>query len=221
MIKYLSRRQQNGITLIELIVAIAGGLIIFGLILGILIRTSAATDASILKATMRQEGRLITDTVVKSLKQFFPVSELAQAAPTGVTHFAENQMQFRSLHMAKESQPLQYLITNRRDAKTQLNRVMMERAPLAQKAASPSPESEAREQALGILGLGVGDVESEVRFQYASTFEMLSPQWVVALKPGTVPRVVEITVIIRDATDRLEPVTITTSLALPSSKEQL
>ncbi len=221
MIKHLSRRQQNGITLIELIVAIAAGLIIFGLILGILIRTSAATDANILKATMRQEGRLITATIVKSLKQFFPVSELAQAAPTGVMHFAENQMQFLSLHMAKESQPVQYLITNGRDAKTQLNRVMMERAPLAQKAASPSPETQAREQALGILGLGVGNVKSEVRFRYASTFEMLSPQWVVVLKPGAVPRVVEITVIIRDAADRLEPMTITTSLALPSSKEQL
>ncbi len=221
MIKYLSRRQQNGITLIELIVAIAGGLIIFGLILGILIRTTAATDANILKATMRQEGRLITNTIAKSLKQFLPSGELAQAAPTGATHFAENQMQFRSLHMAKESQPLQYLITNRRDAKTQLNRVMMESTLLGQSVASPSPESETSEQALGVLGLGVGDVESEVRFRYASAFEMLSPQWVVALKPGAVPRVVEITVIIRDATDRVEPVTITTSLALPSSKEQL
>ncbi len=218
MIKHLSRRQQNGITLIELIVAIAAGLIIFGLILGILIRTSAATDANILKATMRQEGRLITNIIVKSLKQFFPMSELAQAAPTGVTHFAENQMQFLSLHMAKQSQPVQYLITNGRDAKTQLNRVMMERTPLAQKVASPSPETETREQA---LGLGVGNVKSEVRFRYASTFEMLSPQWVVALKPGAIPRVVEITVIIRDATDRVESVAITTSLALPSSKEQL
>ena len=216
MIKQLQRRQQNGITLIELIVAIAAGVMIFSVILAILIRTSAATDASILKATMRQEGRLITDTIVKSLKHCLPATELAPESG-GATHFAENQMQFLSLHMAKESQPVQCLIINGQDAKTQLNRVMMKTTPLAGHSASPPPETETREQALGVGGV---NIESQVHFRYASSFKTLSPQWVAALKPGRTPRVVEITVIIRDTEQRIEPITITTSLALLSSRGQ-
>jgi hypothetical protein len=216
MIKQLQRGQQRGITLIELIVAIAAGVMIFGVILAILIRTSEATDASILKATMRQEGRLITDTIVKSLKQCFPATELGQSEPSGTTHFAENQMQFLSLHMAKESQPVQCLITNGQDAKTQLTRVMMKTTPLTGPADFPTSETEVREQTLGVGGT---NIEGQVHFRYASSFKTLSPQWVAALKPGRIPRVVEITVIIRDAEQRVEPVTHTTSLALLSSRE--
>jgi hypothetical protein len=218
MIRNRCSRTQNGITLIELIIAIAGGLIIFGLVLAILIRTSAATDADIHKATMQQEARLIANTIVKALKQFCPESELGQAGPTPVTHFAENQMQFLSLHGAKENQPLLLLIANGRDPKTNLKRVIMRRTVLGQKPLSGSAE---REPGVQTLGIGTGDVESEVQLRYAGSFEMLAPQWVASLEAGAIPRVVEITIITRDAAQRLQPVTITTSLALPSSEERL
>lgn len=218
MIEHVSRRARNGITLIELIVAMAAGLILFGLVIGILIRTSAATNATVLKESMRQEARLITDAIVKSLKQILPAGELAQGAAAGVTHFAENQMQFLSLYAATESQPVQYVIANGQDATTQLNHVVMKSTPIIQEPSAPVAETETGEQVLGIRG---ENLESEVRFLYASTFDMLSPQWTVSLEPGMIPRVVEITVIVSDPAERVAAVTVTTSLALPSSKEQL
>ena len=174
--------RRRGMTLVEVLVVVAVGLLVVGLIVEALIVTNRAADKLTLREGMRQEALLIAQSVEKLTRFRVAPDELAPGAAAGVSEqYSPAELRLCSpVYGGDKERIFQTVSSAGGDEKVQC--VTMRPAGSTEPGKAPAKR----------LGASSERFRSDIAFRYASQFEGLEPVW--SDQATTAPKLIEYTV---------------------------
>ncbi|GAB4321551.1 MAG: hypothetical protein Kow0059_16200 [Candidatus Sumerlaeia bacterium] len=199
-----SSAQHRAMTTAELTMAMAIGVVLLGLLLGLFISTQKASDRIILREQMFQEAMVIDDKLAALLRRAVP-DERLEVPNLPASRFTAWQIEF----YATGEQLQRWTIRPERQG-TEAQGPMYAAAASAPATGGGVGQPEAPRP----LGLGLGKFNTSIQFAYAEQYEGLAPRWNdSADRP---PRVIRYTITVQDRQDRAAPVVISSALCWPA-----
>ncbi len=193
----LQHRTCSGLTLIELMIVLVAGILVFGLILEIFITTNTATKRENIQATMVMEARLIALQVDNALNAFsYQIS-----TPVSQSEFLDERIAFPRLDFINDHAPLISVIETR-----EVNgrkRIVMVDTPLEATDAQQSPEK--------IPGLNDSLISTSIEFSYAEEMKGIEPVWQDSLSADMTPLLVGYQITINDLQGIAKPLQISSA----------
>lgn len=206
----LPSNRRHGMTLIEMLVSMAIGLVIFGLVLGIYLRMNATTAQALANETMWMEGRSIVQAIDQALRSRVAPSELDLAAGIPGESLTADEATFLVSDATYGADIWRVTIANREiDIEEGKQWRVVIRRELMQAVGADPVGSES------VLGLYKEKTATRVRFFHAYGFASeFEPDWTRETRPGVAPRLIQYVVSVKDEKDALMPLTFTGAVAL-------
>lgn len=202
---------KRGITLIELLVAIAAALIVAEIIFGIFISTNKASEKSNSRVMLYSEGRLIENQIYQILKKRIPESEIVKEGNQFPSSFTDNSLRiFSPSIMEEQYTPRLLTIKNLNSSENKTSRIVV-----AEQDYDPETGS-INDVTIKDLGAQDDRIDTKIVFQYANQFNELEPQFIKSvdtITTGTIPKLVRYTIILRDTKKDYEPVSFSSAVA--------
>jgi prepilin-type N-terminal cleavage/methylation domain-containing protein len=174
--------RRRAMTLIEILVVVAIGLLVVGLVLEAMIGTNRATDELTAREGMRQEALLIAQSVEKVARYRVAPTELAPGAAAGVVEqFGPSQLRLCSLAYGADKDHLLQTVASA-GGTSQAQHVIMRSSDGAEPDKAPAKR----------LGSNADRFKSDIAFRYASEYKDLEPIW--SDQATSTPRLIEYTV---------------------------
>lgn len=201
-----------GVTLIEVLVAMAISVVVFGIALGILDTTSRGAHRQIDRESLWAEANLIAWEIEQALRAQIGAGEIQIAGGEAHQSFRPEEIQFYGSDVAQGVNLWRVKIGNRARPGVGANasRVAMIRLPAV-------GESSGREVARGAgrsLGAGGDLLSSRVEFRFAYRYEGLNPVWTETAQAGLAPRAVQFEVIVSHLEQDMPDVRLKGAMAL-------
>lgn len=196
-------RHFTAVTMVELIMAMAVGVVLFATILTLLVHTQRASDRVILREQMMQDALVIEHKLGGILGRAVPDARLT-ASGLPASRFTAEAIEFYAA-----GDKLERWTVSAEPAGGGEN------APVQVAARRDGVEAGALTGAGAALPMGVGfdKFDSVIKFQFANEYDGLTPQW--STSSDAAPRVIRYTIIISDPRDRAVPVMVSNSVRWP------
>jgi prepilin-type N-terminal cleavage/methylation domain-containing protein len=191
---------KKGVTLVELLVVMAVGVMVMGLLLGIFISTNGAAIRENKKAAQWQEAALIARQVEDALNGWIsniPETELKET-------FLDKKAGFFRIDANTGNHLVLSSLTN----------IMADERTRAVMIQKPIPKSGEEDETLFVLGIDSADLSTSVTFQYATEMKDLKPVWKPTLTEGERPLLVKYIIVVQDMDQRVKPVALSSSVLL-------
>jgi len=183
----LKTHHSKAMTLIEIIVAMAVGVIVLGLLLAIFISTSKGVDKAISKNMLLQEITLASDQVKNVLEYHIPAVELS--IDSGVTEsFSAEEIRIASSAKGKVA------------AHTIKNVFEDKEGQSVEHTYKPLGENGSETK--DFLGVSSKEVNLSIRFKYANSFDGVEPIWRSSLEK---PALILFTITAEDKKNKVVP----------------
>jgi prepilin-type N-terminal cleavage/methylation domain-containing protein len=188
-------RKHRGITLLEVLVAIAAGAVIFGLAMGILITTNQTANQAMGKESLLQQTQLAMKEIRSVIEATVWPEDLATSlSAQTVLLFSKERLGIFSAHNPKGGQFAYCLLGNIPIFITKSGQ-----AGEARSAAGYVRSDPRTGQAVSSFSLPTDKLESSIRFSYATEVGAdLQPVWKENLPAGQKPRLIWVELIVRD-----------------------
>ncbi|MCX7016074.1 MAG: prepilin-type N-terminal cleavage/methylation domain-containing protein [Candidatus Sumerlaeota bacterium] len=206
----IASRRRSGVTLVELLVAIAASVLIAGAVYGVYDTTSRLSRRSLTRESMWAEAVQIEQTIEEALRGRVAPADLQLPAGAPGEKFAGDELVVYSSDAAPGAAVSLVRIANKQAFGDVGQRVVITRGPM-------SPRPGASEQSGDIPrdpGLNRGRTTTRVRFRAAYQYNGLEPAWAAEPLAGQAPKIVEFEIVVSTEGEGLPPVTVTGETAL-------
>ena len=183
----LKTRYSKAMTLVEIVVVMAVGVIVLGLLLAIFISTSKGVDKAISKDMLLQEIILVSDQV-KNLLEYCVPSTMLSVDPGVPEIFSANEIRIVSSAKGKVAVHTIKNVSENKEGQS----VEHTYKSLGENS------SETKE----FLGASHKEVNLSIRFKYADSFDGTEPIWRSSLEK---PALISFTITAGDARSRVDP----------------
>ena len=194
----IHKHRCKALTLVELLVVIAVGVMVFGLILQIFISTNRAADKDTTRSTMAQEASLIAQQVEQALQGYRVELTAQQINP----EFTPERLTFIALQFQPDSTARTVTLMNQ--VQDNHNRIVEVTVSI--------PEAVDKKRETNILGLKEELIDTSILFEYATQIEDLTPVWQGEISVTEIPLLIKYTITVKDVRNRVKPLVITSTV---------
>lgn len=194
----IQKHRCRALTLIEILVVIAVGVMVFGLILEIFISTNRAADKEITRTSMAQEAALIAQQIEQVLKGYRVDLTSQRINP----EFSSERLTCIAISFQPDS--LSRIVTLSNQSQDNRTRIVKEAVSLF--------ESTDKTKEMEILGLKEEVIDTTISFEYATQIQDLSPVWRSEISPMESPLLIRYMITVKDGRNRVKPLLITSTV---------
>lgn len=200
-IRKIAHKKIRAITLVELLVVIAVGVMVLGLVLQMFISTNLATKKDNIEAIMLQEATLIARQLETALDAL--IAE--QTAYNVEEIYQDTRLQFPRVEYL-ESEKLGVVLTAFQNQQVEgRTRIVMLNTPLGGQLHS-------EEQKPTVLGLNEPRIATNVRFYYANKVDVNNINWLDRVTSPERPILIRYTITVNDLQNLVKPLKLTSSV---------
>lgn len=200
-IRKIAHKKIRAITLVELLVVIAVGVMVLGLVLQMFISTNLATKKDNIEAIMLQEATLIARQLETALDAL--IAE--QTAYNVEEIYQDTRLQFPRVEYL-ESEKLGVVLTAFQNQQVEgRTRIVMLNTPLGGQLHS-------EEQKPTVLGLNEPRIATNVRFYYADKVDVNNINWLDRVTSPERPILIRYTITVNDLQNLVKPLKLTSSV---------
>lgn len=200
-IRKIAHKKIRAITLVELLVVIAVGVMVLGLVLQMFISTNLATKKDNIEAIMLQEATLIARQLETALDAL--IAE--QTAYNVEEIYQDTRLQFPRVEYL-ESEKLGVVLTAFQNQQVEgRTRIVMLNTPLGGQLHS-------EEQKPTVLGLNEPHIATNVRFYYADKVDVNNINWLDRVTSPERPILIRYTITVNDLQNLVKPLKLTSSV---------
>lgn len=184
-------RNKNGVTLVELIVAIAVGIMLAEIIFGIFISTNKATEKSNSRVLLYSEARTIDKQIQNIIKKRIPEAEILTPGQASLASFTENAVRVYSPAISEKQYKASLItIKNQTTPDNKNNRI------IAFEESFDPAGAVLEGGAVKDLGTQGDRIKAKIKFKFANEFEGLEPKLVDSITTGT--KLIQYTITLED-----------------------
>jgi len=202
----ISAKINRGMTLVEIIIALAAGVMVAGIVLGIFISTTQVSEKSDSRIMLYSEARLIEQQISNILKKRIPDGEILKEGASGLSSFNQSSLRiFSSTPDLKNFTPALITIKTQNSPDGKSQRIVAVEESYDPETGKTSPITERD------LGSQFDRVNAKIVFKYASDFNELEPNWTDSGSSGTAVKLVQYSITLVDNKKDYSPIIVTSA----------
>jgi len=190
--------KNKGITLVELIIIMAVGVLVFGLILGILIETSRAVNKRMKYESVISEVESASERIASLINNIIIDESIKQAiAEKNKANFLYTSDKLGLWTTGKDAPDKYTYVEIFNNKQSEPNKAAMGCVALETNTRVDQP-----------LGVGFEDVATEISFKYASEFREGEPAWMDSFPFDKIPALIEVKILAKSIDKEVKPLEI-------------
>ena len=190
-------KNNRGVSLVELLIVIAVGTMVFGLILGILVNTSAAVEKKMKYESVVSKTESVLENISSDINNVIIdptlVTKIIEKNPKAY-RFSANQLGF---WCAENKEGDSYHYVDLFNKPGEVSNIMKGIVGF-----------ESNERDDKVVGVNFEDVSTQVSFRYAKSFNAGKPEWKDSLPDGEYPKLIEVKVKAFSSDEDVKPLEI-------------